>query len=679
MSQFLSQNPVTSLANLAEEGASGLRLFLENPRNESAIEMALRIRAVESALYSLFGQGKLHGTIHTCIGQEFTGVLTAKHMRPGDSVFSNHRCHGHFIAATGNWTGLVDELIGNIEGVCAGIGSSQHLWSRNFLSNGQQGGLMPVAAGMALHRKLNNDAGVAISFIGEGTLGEGVVYETLNIDALWKLPHLVICENNFYSQSTPQEQSVAGQISARASAFGIRTFEANCWDLTHLDMTLAEAFAHVRTGLPAFVTVRTYRLNPHSKGDDLRDGKELEWFRVRDPLNIAQTECKKWRDIYGGFENEVDAHAKRALEKPHLSLDGYLRDQIPKYDDGTSGQWAPMAAQLANERVNLQISNFYRQWMQRDKDLVMLGEDIADPYGGAFKVTKGLPTDFPHRVLTTPISEAAITGMGVGLAACSRRAVIEIMFGDFITYAFDQLVNNASKFFHMYNGQLSCPVVVRAPMGGRRGYGPTHSQSLERFVVGIDNCCVLSLSSVADVAPQLAPLADIKGPAIVLENKIDYALKTFEPPAGFMLERNGAVFPTFRVRPAEGNAEVTLVSYGGMARFVADRLIDIFECADLVPELLVLSSIHPLDDAAIAQAVSLTGKLAVIEEGSGFASVGSEIVARMCERLGHKLHAVRISGKPVPVPSVPSLEEAVLPGLDDICEALERLKGARGA
>jgi 2-oxoisovalerate dehydrogenase E1 component len=676
MSQALSRNPITPLANLAEAGAAALRQFLENPRNVGEIETALRIKAVESALYSLFGQGKLHGTIHTCLGQEFTGVLAAKHMRPEDTVLSNHRCHGHFIAATGNWAGLVDELIGNSDGVCAGIGSSQHLWSRNFLSNGQQGGLMPVAAGMALHKKLSKSTGAAISFIGEGTLGEGIVYETLNIDALWKLPHLVICENNFYSQSTPQEQSVAGQISARAEAFGIRTFEADCWDLSHLDATFAEALANVRLGQPAFVTVRTYRLNPHSKGDDLRDNKELEWFRTRDALNVAQGEYKNWQEVYDGFSTEVEAYVKQALEKPHLGLESYLRDQIPKSDGVSSGRWVASPTDLANERVNLQVNHFYRQWMQQNKDLMILGEDIADPYGGAFKVTRGLPTDFPDRVLTTPISEAAITGIGTGLAASGRRAVVEIMFGDFITYAFDQLVNNASKFFHMYNGQLSCPVIVRAPMGGRRGYGPTHSQSLERFVAGIDNCCVLSLSSVADVALQLAPLINLQCPALVLENKLDYALRTFEPPAGFVVERNDAAFPTIRVRPVQGSADVTLVSYGGMARFVADRLIDIFEHVDLVPELLVLTAIHPLDATAIAQSVSSTGKLAIIEEGSGFASIGAEILAQMYEQVDRRLQVVRISGKPVPVPSVPSLEEAVLPGLDDICEALEGLVGA---
>jgi 2-oxoisovalerate dehydrogenase E1 component len=162
--------------------------FLSDPANEPVVAVALRTRAVETALYDLFGKGKLHGTIHTCLGQEFSGAMLARHLAPSDFVTSNHRCHGHFIGATGDWRGLIDELVGNRDGVCAGIGSSQHLWARNFLSNGQQGGLLPVAAGVALDRKVRADSGVVVSFIGEGTLGEGILYETMNLAALWRWP-----------------------------------------------------------------------------------------------------------------------------------------------------------------------------------------------------------------------------------------------------------------------------------------------------------------------------------------------------------------------------------------------------------------------------------------------------------------------------------------------------------
>ena len=192
--------------------------FAQNSNSLPSVLLALRIRAVETSLYQAFGRGQLHGTIHTCVGQEFTGALICSKLQADDFVTSNHRCHGHFIATSGDWRGLVDEIIGNRDGVCAGIGSSQHLCADRFISNGQQGGLLPVAAGIALERKHAEKRAVVVSFIGEGTLGEGTVYETLNLTSLWRLPHLVVCENNGYSQSTPQSASVAGNINLRAES-----------------------------------------------------------------------------------------------------------------------------------------------------------------------------------------------------------------------------------------------------------------------------------------------------------------------------------------------------------------------------------------------------------------------------------------------------------------------------
>jgi len=247
------------------------------------------------------------------------------------------------------------------------------------------------------------------------------------------------------------------------------------------------------------------------------------------------------------------------------------------------------------------------------------------------------------------------------------------MFGDFVTYAFDQLVNNASKFFHMYHGMMSCPVVVRAPMGGRRGYGPTHSQSLERFLIGIDNCCVLTLSSIIDVAPQLETLLHLKGPAVVIENKIDYAAKTFQAPAGFVVEANDPPFPTIRVRPRHARPDVTIVVYGGSARYFLDRLGEIFERADVVPEVLVLTAIHPIDIGAVVESVSRTGRLMTVEEGATFGAVGGEIIAEVNAVLRGKIRSARLGSKPVPIPSARSLEDATLPSIDEICDMLQLL------
>ena len=123
--------------------------------------------------------------------------------------------------------------------------------------------------------------------------------------------------------------------------------------------------------------------------------------------------------------------------------------------------------------------------MARDTRVYLLGEDILAPYGGAFKVTRDLSDLYPDRVLTTPISEAGIVGLASGMALRGLRPVVEIMFGDFTTLIADQLINHAAKFRWMYNDQVRVPLVVRTPMGGRRGYGPTHSQTLEKHFLGV--------------------------------------------------------------------------------------------------------------------------------------------------------------------------------------------------
>jgi 2-oxoisovalerate dehydrogenase E1 component len=649
-----------------------LARFAADPEQDGLISNALLVRAVETALLDLFGKGKLHGTIHTCVGQELTGIVVGRELKKGDFVTSNHRCHGHFIAATGNWQGLVDEIVGNRDGVCGGIGSSQHLYSPNFLSNGQQGGLVPVGAGIALDRKRNRAGNIVVSFVGEGTLGEGILYETLNLAALWSLPQLIVCENNFYSQSTPQSLSVAGSIVDRARAFGIEAFEASIWDPAGLQRAVGHAMSLVRSeSRPAFLQIKAYRLNPHSKGDDNRSRGEIEWFRQRDPLTVALKQSRH-ASQYDMLRADVERYVAEAVAKPSLGGEKYWSDQLPR---ATGARWRRLEEAPSDQRMVQQFNAFYEGFLQRHPNALFIGEDIADPYGGAFKVSAGLQSKFGDRVLTTPISEAAITGLGLGLAVAGNRPIVEVMFGDFMTLAFDQILNNASKFFHMYNKNVVCPLIVRTPMGGRRGYGPTHSQSLEKFFVGMDNILVLSTNSLVDVASQLAGLSAAKSPAIIFENKIDYTLRQYAPPEGICVEVNDECpFPTVAVRFEGADPTVTLVAYGGMARFVADQLFKIFEDTNLVPELIVPIALHPVDVAAIAESAARTGKLAVIEEGSSFGGLGAEIVAAVLETTTKPISTVRIGSRPVPIPSVPALEREALPGIDTICSQLRSLQ-----
>ena len=245
------------------------------------------IRRFEESVLELFDHGLLNGTTHACIGQEADAVAVAEHLSDDDHVFSNHRCHGHFLARTGDAFGLMAEIMGKPEGVCGGVGGSQHLFARGFMSNGVQGGIVPNAAGIALAKQLDGGCGVSVVFIGDGTLGEGALYETLNLASLWKLPLAVVLEDNGWAQSTPTSANLAGSMSGRFAAFGIPVFEIDSTDVEEIDAVAGRALLYARTQRePVVVIIHTYRLCHHSKNDDNRPIDEVAARMEFDPIGI---------------------------------------------------------------------------------------------------------------------------------------------------------------------------------------------------------------------------------------------------------------------------------------------------------------------------------------------------------------------------------------------------------
>ena len=256
---------------------------------EQLYERMYFIRRFEETLLDLFSAGKLVGTTHTYIGQEANATGIIAHLDPDrDVVFSTHRCHGHYLAFTDDAFGLLCEVMGRADGVCGGKGGSQHLGNGNFYSTGVLGSIVPVATGIALAERERGAGAVTIAFLGDGTLGQGVVYESLNLASLWSLPILFVLENNFYAQSTPSALQIAGDITARAEAFGIETAHLDTTDVAVVEREAAQVVQRVRdTGRPFFLVIDTYRFSPHSKGDDIRDPAEIEERRELDPLLVA--------------------------------------------------------------------------------------------------------------------------------------------------------------------------------------------------------------------------------------------------------------------------------------------------------------------------------------------------------------------------------------------------------
>ncbi len=257
-------------------------------KNTQLYQQLYTIRRFETLLLEQFPTGIFAGTTHTSLGQEANAVGVLSHLQEKDVVVSNHRCHGHFLAYGGDPQALYAELMGKPSGVCGGVGGSQHLHWRNFYSSGVQGGTVAMAAGMALAEKRAGAGAVVVDFLGDGTLGEGIVYESLNMAALWDLPVLFVLEHNHIAQTTPSRLTISGEVAARFEAFGIPTTWLDTSDILEIEPQAGALLEKVRKkNSPQALILETARLGTHSKGDDTRTPEELEiLWAERDPIVI---------------------------------------------------------------------------------------------------------------------------------------------------------------------------------------------------------------------------------------------------------------------------------------------------------------------------------------------------------------------------------------------------------
>ncbi len=279
-----------------------------------------RIRRFEETVLEEFKRGVFSGTTHTYLGQEADAVGVICSLAAQDVIVTNHRCHGHFLAYGGEMRALFAELMGKATGVCGGRGGSQHLHWRNLFSNGIQGGIVPIASGMAMAEKRSGSQAVVTVFIGDGTLGEGIVYESLNMASLWNLPLLIVVENNHIAQTTPTSTALAGSIRARFEAFGITVSELDSSDVTAIQPLAANCIEGVRTTQhPQALILNTCRFGPHSKIDDNRPVEDLARMKAeRDPLQISRPRLDAARvaDLEAKINTEVRQAFEQALADP---------------------------------------------------------------------------------------------------------------------------------------------------------------------------------------------------------------------------------------------------------------------------------------------------------------------------------------------------------------------------
>jgi 2-oxoisovalerate dehydrogenase E1 component len=672
------------------------------------------IRRFEETVLEQFSRGVFFGTTHTYLGQEANAAGVISALGAEDIVFSNHRCHGHFLAYGGDLCALFAELMGRESGVCGGRGGSQHLQWRNFYSNGVQGGIVPVATGMALAEKYKGSLALAVVFIGDGTLGEGAVYESLNLAMLRQAPILFVLENNQIAQTTPVHYALAGSLGGRFEAFGITGLELDSSDVLEIRSAALELIKAIRSqGGPRYLILNTARFGPHSKGDDTRPVELIASLKTsRDPLVRMATRLdpELLAEIERTVAAQVQAAFHQALNDPLATLLGETIDpglSSPKSEGETQA-----ATKNPKQTVLESLNHGLRHAFEADQRVILLGEDILDPYGGAFKVSRGVSTAYPERTWSTPISEAGITGLAAGLALRGLRPVVEIMFGDFLTLTADQVINHIAKFSWMYSGgksqedQVSVPMVIRTPMGGRRGYGPTHSQTLEKIFLGTPGLRIVAPSGLAtnqfDSPGALLGQAILDDPLPVLfiENKLQYLLLVHEisdlgdwellsdlqvgepQPGG---ETRG--YPTYTLRLSGAPAaQISLAAYGYMVELACQAIKELAYTHEIFVELVAPSQLAPLPAsdqphlrdplAPLYASLQRTGRLLAIEEGNLSFGWGAEILARSIEHLPLR-SAGRVAALDLPIPAAGPLETAVLPAKEQIikkCLELARVR-----
>lgn len=621
---------------------------------------AYQINQLETALLALFGKGELRGTIHTCLGQEMISAVFAQLVSTDDVVFSNHRCHGHFLAKHDSPYQLITEIMGKADGVVQGRGGSQHLITSTFYANGILGGATALACGRAFAMKKKKETGITVCFLGDGALHEGLVYEAMNIAAKWHLPILFILENNQIAQSTAQAETLAGSIQGRAEAFGLNYLKADIWNIDELFKQMQQGFSQARNFQASFLEVGCYRLAPHSKSDDHRPESEREHHRSIDPLlvhlkSLSQEENLAFEKIAQSIQQDI----QRARESA-----------APVAAKLTFPDVVPFPQDDSQTTLLVKLNSSLHTWLAQDAQHVFIGEDVRDPYGGAFKVSKGLSTLYPEQVFNFPTSEAALIGFASGASMGGLMLIVEVMFADFMGLVFDQLYNHATKLLPLRNQTNEGSFLVRTPTGGGRGYGPTHSQSPEKYFATMPGLHVFLLHHRVVIADFYASMMKhLTAPTIVFEPKALYDSIPVGLPADWSVSTtplNSTVVSSHRV------ADVTLVALGAMSVLAEEAMRQLVE-EEVQVDLILPLMLHKLDLECIIQSLRHSARLVVVEEGTEGAGFAERLIAQLHQKVSFT-HRIVCAPAGI-VPAAANLETDFLPSCRKIfvacCEVFD--------
>lgn len=543
------------------------------------------------------------------------------------------------------------------------------------------------AVGTALASRMNGADDIVYVASGEGTTSQGEFYEAVNWASRQKLPVMFCIQDNGYAISVPREEQSMG--SAVVHSFccyaDLLMKEFDGADFFESLSSAQNAIEYMRAGSgPALLHGVVERLLPHSSSDDqrkYRSKEELENAKQhRDPIIrfksylirndvLTQDEVSK---IDKEIKDEINDAADWAMSRPDAKAENATKN-IFAPTETRELEYADAPPKEGDKAVMVDAINhaLHEEMARNDKTLVF-GEDVADPKGGVFTATKGLTTKFgKERVFNSPLAEASIMGVAVGLAVRGYKPIVEIQFGDYIWPAFQQIRNELSTMRYRSDGNFSAPVVVRVPVGGYIHGGLCHSQNVEAFFAHIPGLYIAYPSDAADAKGLLKTACRLDDPVIFLEHKGMYRLPfstAIEPGDDYLL-------PFGKGKILREGSDATIITYGMGARDSVNAAKKIEKERGKSIEIIDLRTIIPWDKELVLNSVKKTNRALIVHEDTLTLGFGAEIATYITENAFMDLDApvMRLAAKDSHIPYAPAYETEVLPNERKIAAQLENL------
>ncbi len=660
-----------------------LKPRLDHEHVRDLLKGMIRIRRFEDKCAELYTKQKIRGFLHLYDGEEAiaTGIIPL--LTDEDRIVATYREHGHALARGIPMGSVLAEMYGKAEGCAGGRGGSMHLFSRDhrfYGGNAIVGGGLPMAVGLGLADRLNNNDTVTTCFCGEGAVAEGEFHESLNLAVLWKLPILFVCENNGYAMGTALSLSESQtDISAKAACYGIESETVDGMDVVAVEAAARRALKSIAdTGKPYFLECRTYRFRAHSMFDAqlYRSKEEIAEWREKGPILRFQSWLQEsgllHSDEVSKIIVEVDEEIAEAVSFAEAGTEEPL-DSLTQFV--MSPDRPPPPVPISPTKF---VKTTYREAvkagivdaMSRDPRVFLMGEDVGH-YGGCYAVSKGLLDQFgADRIRDTPLSESGFTGAGIGAAIAGMRPIVEVMTVNFSLLALDQILNTAATLRHMSNNQFGVPVVIRMATGAGKQLAAQHSHSLEGWYAHIPGLRVLAPATLEDARGMLWTALEDPDPVLIFENVMLYNREG-------EIGNNAGPVDIDRAAIRRAGKDVSLITYGGSLFKTLDAATQL-EAENISAEVIDLRSLRPLDMETVIASVSKTRRALIIDEGWKSGSLSAEIGMRLAEEVFFELDAplARICSEEVPIPFAQHLEQAAIPQTSKIVEAVRKLMRA---